>query len=60
MTTLKTFFMLMVAAMLAVGCSQAEPKKNAELTPEQKAANEKAHEEMKKNTGGTTTPAPAK
>ena len=60
MISIRPLLMLLVLSVFALGCSQAEPKKILPVTPEQKAANDKAHDEMKANAGTPAPAAPAK
>ena len=51
MISIRSLLMLFAVTMVAVGCSQVDPKK-VTVTPEQKATSDKAHEEMKTKMGG--------
>ena len=60
MISIRPLLMLFVLSVFALGCSQAEPKKVPTITPEQKAAGDKAHEEAKAKTAPSDPAAPAK
>ena len=55
--SIRTLLSLFVLSAIAIGCSQAEPKKVPVQTPEQKTAADKAHDDAKKSNAGSTTPA---
>ena len=60
MISIRPLLMLFVLSAFALGCSKAEEKKMPTITPEQKAAADKAHEEGKSKMAPSTPAAPAK
>ena len=60
MISIRPLLMLFVLSAFALGCSQAEPKKMPTITPAEKAAGDKAHDEAKAKMAPSTPAAPAK
>ena len=60
MISIRPLLMLFVLSAFALGCSKAEEKKMPVVTPAEKAAGDKAHEEAKAKMAPTTPAAPAK
>lgn len=60
MISIRPLLMLFVLSAFALGCSKAEEKKLPTLTPAEKTAGDKAHEEAKAKTAPSDPAAPAK
>ena len=59
MISIRSLIMLSLLSLITLGCSQEEPKKMPTVAPDQKAANDKSHEEMKAQMTGGGSAAPA-